>query len=213
MKPIFNLTGQKFGRWTVISEAPRHGQTRYWLCQCDCGTVREVRQQNLINGQSTSCGCYHREEAKSIGNRSRKHGDFGTHLYGIWAGMKRRCYNPHTKYYEDYGGRGIKVCDKWLDYVPFKEWATSHGYSEGMSIERLDVNGNYCPENCTWIPKNQQNRNKRNTIRIEYKGKTYTLKEISEITHIKEHTLFARYQRGWTSEEIFNPKLKQNQFS
>ena len=146
-----NLVGERFGRWTVLEPAQSKGYVKYWKCQCDCGTIRNVRQMSLRSGKSTSCGCYHREEAKSIGKRSLKHGDFGTHLYGIWNAMKNRCYNSHTKYFSDYGGRGIAVCDEWHNYVGFKEWAISAGYSDGLSLERIDVNGNYEPNNCKWI--------------------------------------------------------------
>lgn len=205
-----NLIGQKFGRWTVIDVAEKRNGRIYWKCKCDCGTVREVKQQSLTSGRSTSCGCYHREEAKSIGERSRKHGDFGTHLYGVWAGMKRRCFNPHTKFYSDYGGRGITVCDEWLEYIPFKEWALSSGYKQGLTLERKDVNGNYCPENCCWITMSEQCNNKRNTIHIEYNGKSYTIKEIAKITGLKRRTIAGRIERGWSPEEIFNPQLKVN---
>lgn len=206
------LTGKQFGRWTVLQFSHSQGYIKYWLCKCECGTVKPVRQMSLTSGRSTSCGCYHREEAKSIGDRSRKHGDFGTKLYGVWAGMKRRCNNKNTKFYEDYGGRGIKVCDEWQEYINFKQWAISTGYHDGLSIERKNVNGNYCPENCIWIPLSEQNLNKRNTIRINYAGKLYTIKEISEITGLKERTISGRYERGWTPEQIFTTPLKKNQY-
>lgn len=207
-----NLKGQKFGRWTVLEKSDKRSNGQYWLCKCDCGTIKEVSQTSLRNGRSTSCGCYHREEAKSIGERSKKHGDFGTHLYGVWAGMKRRCFNKNAKFYDDYGGRGITVCDEWLEYIPFKEWALSTGYHEGVSLERKNVNGDYCPDNCEWIPLSQQNDNKRNTIYIEYEGLCYTLKDIAEATGLKLRTIKGRYERGWTPEQIFNSLLMKNQY-
>lgn len=207
-----NLVGQKFGRWTVIEYSHSVNRKPYWLCECECGTIKSVRQESLRSGRSTSCGCYHNEKAKSIGIRSLKHGDFGTHLYGVWAGMKRRCQNAHTKYYSYYGGRGITVCKDWQDYINFKEWAFSTGYHEGLSLERQDVNGNYCPKNCIWIPLSEQNKNKRNTIYVKYNGRDYTIKEIAEITGLKERTIKGRYERGWSSEQIFSTTLKKNQY-
>lgn len=209
-----DLTGKRFGRWTVLEFAFHDkNYARYWLCKCDCGTIKEVKQQSLTSGRSTSCGCYHKEDAaRIIGERSRKHGDFGTKLYGVWAAMKRRCYNPNTKFYHDYGGRGITVCDEWQEYIPFKEWALANGYEEGLTIDRIDVNENYCPENCRWITQREQCYNTRKTRFVEYKGEKYTLKEISEITGLKIRTIRGRYERGWTPEQIFSTELKKNQY-
>lgn len=205
-----DLTGKKFGRWTVLQFSHSKNKIRYWLCECECGTVRPVRQLSLTSGRSKSCGCYHREEAKSIGQRSLKHGDVGTKLYGVWNGMKTRCQNPNSKYYSDYGGRGVKVCDEWQNYIGFKQWAISSGYREKLSIERIDVNGDYCPNNCIWIPLSEQNYNKRNTRHINYNGKSYTIKEVAEITGLKPRTIAGRYERGWTPEQIFSTPLKKN---
>lgn len=206
------LTGRKFGRLTVLGFSHSEKYIKYWTCRCECGTIKSIRQQSLLSGNTTSCGCYQKERSKSIGERSLKHGDFGTKLYGIWNGMKTRCYNKNHKYYADYGGRGIKVCDEWKDYIGFKQWAIPAGYHEGLSIERIDVDGDYCPENCKWIPLSEQNRNKRNTIHIKYEGKLYTMKEIAKITGLKERTIKGRYERGWSPEKIFNTPLKKNQY-
>lgn len=214
---IVDVSGQRFGRLIAIK---RNG-TRYgrgaWLCKCDCGNEKTIALQHLKNG-TKSCGCLNKEIASergrksNIGERSRKHGDFGTKLYGVWAGMKRRCYNPNTKYYADYGGRGISVCDEWLMYEPFKEWALSAGYEEGLSIERLNVDGDYTPENCKWIPLSEQNANKRISIRLEYRGRTYSIKELSKLTGLKERTIQARYYKGFPIDEIVSPILKKNQY-
>lgn len=205
-----DLIGQKFGRLTVIERQESRQGRSMWLCQCECGKQKIVSSSHLKSGAVKSCGCLNKEiaskrgELSKIGERTRKHGDFGTKLYGIWAGMKRRCNNPNTKYYADYGGRGIQVCEEWQNYEPFRAWALSHGYCKGMSIERIDVDGDYCPENCKWIPLSEQNRNKRLTIYIEYQGKRYTVKEVAKITGLKERTIRARCKRGWTSEQIFS---------
>ncbi|MGN0472204.1 MAG: AP2 domain-containing protein [Lachnospiraceae bacterium] len=214
---IVDITGKKFGRLTVIKKVGSKNHSSVWLCKCDCGCEKEITLNHLRQG-TKSCGCLsidissERGKKSKIGERSRKHGDFGTKLYGIWAGMKRRCQNPNTKYYADYGGRGIKVCEEWQEYIPFKEWAILNGYHEGLSIERKDVNGDYCSENCIWIPLSEQNRNKRVTIHLNYNGKDYTIKEIAEITGLKERTIKGRYERGWDVEKIFTKKMFNNQY-
>ena len=190
-----------------------------WLCQCDCGNKKTVLGHNLKSGGVRSCGCLSKEIApergrrSKIGERSKTHGDFGTRLYRIWAAMKRRCYNPHAAYYEDYGGRGITVCDEWLDYGPFKDWALLTGYCKGMSIERVDVDAGYSPDNCVWILLNEQNRNKRSTIRMEYQGRTYTVKELSVMTGLSERAIKGRYERGWSVEKMLSTPKQKNQYN
>lgn len=201
--------GKRFGKWTVIGET--EGLST-WYCECECGTRRHVPRYTLLSGASKSCGCSRYTGSNSIGERTRKHGDFGTRLYGIWAAMKRRCYNPNVKFYHDYGGRGITVCDEWLDYIPFKEWALANGYEEGLTIDRIDVNGNYCPENCRWVTQREQCNNTRKTRIVEYNGKKYTMREIADITGLKIRTIQGRYERGWTPEQIFSNELKKNQY-
>lgn len=156
-KPPKDLTGMRFGQWTVLEMRERHGGSRYWLCRCDCGTERKVTSNHLLNGSSRSCGCLYR------GLNNRIHGDSKTLLYKTWKRMHGRCNNVNNKSYKNYGGRGIKVCPEWDDYQTFKSWALTHGYQEGLSIERIDVNRGYAPDNCCWIPMNEQSKNRRNT--------------------------------------------------
>lgn len=205
-----DISGKRFGRILVLKYV---GNSR-WLCRCDCSNEKIIRRDALIQGRTKSCGCFQKEiAAKQVRQRSLKHGDFGTKLYGIWAGMKRRCYNSRTKYYKDYGGRGITVCDEWKnDYSKFKEWALANGYREGLSIERVDVNKGYSPDNCKFITINEQNSNKRISIRLQYQGKEYSIKELSKLTGIKERTIRNRYERGLPIEEILNPKIRKNQY-
>lgn len=157
-KPPKDLTGRQFGRWTVLEMRGRHGGSRYWLCQCSCGTEREVASNHLVDGSSTSCGCSRKDHAAK-----RTHGESRTRLYRTWKAMRRRCNDPNVRSYKDYGARGITVCDEWNDYLTFREWALQHGYNDTLSIERIDVNKGYCPENCCWIPMNEQSKNRRNT--------------------------------------------------
>ncbi|MBR4420014.1 MAG: hypothetical protein IKT32_03965, partial [Clostridia bacterium] len=137
MGRFIDLTGQKFGRLTAIERIESYKQRSRWLCLCECGNTNTVLASHLRSGAVRSCGCLSKDVAadrgikSKIGERTRKHGDFGTRLYGIWAAMKRRCYNSHTRYFADYGGRGIAVCEEWHDYINFKQWALSTGYTEG----------------------------------------------------------------------------------
>ena len=153
-KPKHDLVGKRFGRLTVLEYA---GNER-WKCVCDCGGTALVRTNNLTLGNARSCGCYQKDVASRV---SRKHGDSSTPLYKVWCSMRQRCCNPNSKAYRDYGGRGISVCDEWAGFEPFKEWAMSAGYRQGLTIDRIDNDGNYCPENCRWVGMSVQNANKR----------------------------------------------------
>ena len=143
-KKLPDLTGEHFGRWTVIEYAGRgnHGEVQY-KCRCDCGTERVLRRTSLTSGNSKSCGCLSRDVAKE---RGTTHGDSKSRLYRIWAGIIQRCCNDRERYeWEKYGGRGINVCTEWHKYEAFRDWALSNGYSDELTIDRIDVNGDYCP--------------------------------------------------------------------
>lgn len=158
------LTGMKFGRWTVIGRAENNkkGNTM-WHCRCECGKQAIIVGYSLTRGRSKSCGCYHSERV-SQANKDLKttHGEKKTRLYRIWKGMKQRCFNPNDKDYEKYGGRGITICDEWKeDFCKFKSWALASGYAQELSIDRIENNGNYEPSNCRWATQSQQNSNRR----------------------------------------------------
>ena len=215
---MLDLAGQKFGRLTAIEPVGVRHHQKLWKCMCDCGKEHYVEATKLKNGKIKSCGCLVSDTSKEVAKRiglsksGYKHGDYGTKLYGIWAGMKRRCYNEKQSGFKWYGAKGIKVCDEWLDYEGFKKWALENGYSEGFSIERIDNNKNYEPSNCKWIPKNQQGYNTNKVIQVEYEGKTYTVREIAEMTGLKKRTIRGRIERNCSPEEIFSPVLKKNQY-
>ena len=160
MGKFIDLTGQKFGRLTVIERADntKQGQAK-WLCQCDCGRKTVVMGKSLRNGNTKSCGCLQKE---TIGYKRTIHGQTNTRFYRIWCGMKSRCYNKKNPHFHLYGGRGIKVCNEWLkDFQTFYDWAIANGYADNLTLDRINVNGNYEPSNCRWITRKEQNNNKR----------------------------------------------------
>ena len=177
MSKFVDLTGQKFGRLTVIERAENKGKHLLWRCKCDCGEICLAAGTHLKSGSKQSCGCLLREHAKGLSKKVNvTHGLSESRIYRTYISMKQRCYNPNIKSYKDYGGRGITVCAEWLnDFSAFYEWAMANGYADDLTIDRKDVNGNYEPSNCRWATRKEQNNNKRNNKEITYKGETHTM--------------------------------------
>lgn len=200
------LPGQKFGRLTVIREAERQYGHRYILCRCDCGNEKTINLNSLIKGMSNSCGCYRKE---FIANRNYKHGhtyraDGVERLYRIWQGMKRRCYDADDPGYNNYGARGITICDEWIDdYSTFREWANNNGYSNELTIDRIDNDKGYSPDNCRWATVKEQSNNTRHNHRVTYCGETHTLSEWGDILGISDDLIGQRLRKGLPLEQVF----------
>lgn len=161
MRKYLDISGQKFGKLTAISRAENndHGRT-VWLCKCDCGNEKLILQGALRQGLTKSCGCL-------------RHGQRGTRLYNIWAHMKQRCNDPNSNRYRLYGAKGITVCAEWSsDFMAFHDWARENGYDDSLTIDRINVNGNYEPHNCRWIPASEQSKNRRPYHHMKKRGNT-----------------------------------------
>lgn len=206
MRDRMDISDKKFGRLIALYPIDKdiHG-TYKWLCICSCGNTHIARISDLNSGKILSCGCYKKEITSK---KFIKHGGKSKNterLYVIWGAMKQRCYYTKGENYNNYGGRGIKVCDEWLfDYVSFKEWALNNGYENNLSIDRIDVNGNYEPNNCRWATNKQQANNTRRNVMFEYREEIHTMSEWSEILGINYNTL--RYyiqQNGIDNIDIF----------
>lgn len=196
-----DLTGMTFGRLLVLEENGRNKQGyKLWKCKCECGEYKTVRTSDLTSGVTRSCGCLRKESyQKNLTENKTIHGDSKkgniTRLYRIWCEMKGRCDNTKSSSYKDYGGRGIRYCDDWKEYINFKKWALGNGYKDDLSLDRIDVNGNYEPNNCRWADWITQANNRRDNTLIEIDGITKTMSEWSHLYNIDTATLSYRYHK------------------
>lgn len=201
MGKFIDLTGQRFGKWTVVKRLENNKNNKaMWLCRCDCGTEKAVLGESLKSRKSQNCGCGRKESVAARNRKNRKYECRGR-LYHIWTGIKQRCFNPNEPAYPRYGGRGIVVCDEWKDnFGVFRTWAFASGYNDDLSLDRIDNNGNYEPSNCRWATGVEQNNNRRNNYLITYNGETHTMPEWARITGICYGTLKTRIRKGWSPE-------------
>lgn len=205
--------GMKFGKLTVMKEDGRDPNgCVIWLCECDCGNEFRTTSTYLKRGFSTSCGC----DTKNKMIKSHKtHGESNDKLYRTWQNMKNRCYYPQSREYHNYGGRGIIVCQEWKqDYTSFRDWAFSNGYDPNLkfgecTLDRINVNGNYEPNNCRWITNKEQQNNRRDNQYIEYHDEIKTLTEWSNILGINASTLRSRINIShWSIKKAFETPVK-----
>lgn len=193
-----DLTGRIFGNLTVLYRSSDRGNGKKpvvkWECQCSCSSIVAVKSDSLLSGHTKSCGCQKIKHGYS--NKER--------LYQTWKNMRRRCHDPKNKRWEQYGGRGIAICHDWDDYNQFRKWAMANGYTDELTIDRINVDGNYCPENCRWADaKTQANNISRNRI-IEYRNKEMTMSELADYLGLSYSALQHRIERGWDMESIAN---------
>jgi hypothetical protein len=205
-RPQHKIAGKKFNRLQVlhITKPNRHGQ-RMWLCECDCGNFKAVRATNIVSGSTKSCGCVRKENGL-------KHGGHGTGVYQSWYSMMDRCYKSKYKCHALYAAKGITVCDRWHDFVNFREDMGER--PEGLTLDRRDNSKGYFPENCRWITNKEQQRNKDNNRYLTYEGKTLTIGEWGEIVGISGSIIHSRIRIGWTTEEALTiPVSSSNRIS
>lgn len=224
MSKLVDIAGSRYGRLTVIKRvenyvSPKGCKKARWLCLCDCGKQHIATQNQLNRGIVKSCGCLKEEIARKqqqtliksgTAHPRFKHGGTVEHkqerLYRVWANIRKRCTNPNDKNYKHYGGRGISCCPEWDEYASFRDWAMASGYDPDApkgqcTIDRIDVNGNYCPENCRWASQKDQMNNVRTNRKVLYEGRYYTAKQLAQKLGLPYQTVISRINRGLYEEE------------
>lgn len=208
---FIDMTGQKFGRMTALEFfAGGGGKKPKWLCRCECGIEKKVTGYQLRSGKTKSCGCLRNDKSSERFTRlNTKHGHTGTPSYHVWGEMMRRCERTTHVRYVDYGGRGIKVCERWRTYESYlADMYPKPG--PGYSMDRIDNDGDYSPDNCRWATHGEQARNKRTSVLIEHEGQSKTAPEWSEIVGTLTATILWRHHQGWTSHEVMHGRAPAN---
>ena len=210
-----DISGQRFGKLIAIKRSYKTKCGKWkWLCKCDCGNYKNIDIHNLLRKgrtPTTSCGECNRS---MVGKKCYKHGMSNTRLYKCYKLMKNRCYNENNIRFYLYGGRGITVCDEWLGEngsKNFIEWSLNNGYNERLTLDRIDNNKGYSPENCRWATRKQQSNNLRTNRKFIINGKEYTISEISEKYNIPYTTLYGRIRNNWSIEKCINTPVKSGE--
>lgn len=210
-----NLEGQKFGKlkvikWLPVSERAENNKYSPYLCLCECGNYVQAKTYELKSGNKKSCGCIHEQYSHEHKETARTHGQSKTRLYKVWSVIKDRCLNSNNKAYQRYGGRGISICQEWLDFEHFRDWAYSNGYDENAprgkcTLDRIDNDGNYEPSNCMWATMKEQRLNQSCTKLHEYKGKRMVASDWAKELNIPyEKIRIALNKENKTIEEFLN---------
>lgn len=215
----YDLSFQRFGRLTALYRiddyiSPNGNKKSRWLCVCDCGNCTAVTTNQLIKGGTKSCGCLKKELSKVNGKKNFKHGEGKTRLYNIWRGIKSRCCNPSDHDWKNYGGRGITMCEEWKNsYIAFRDWALAHGYRDNLTIDRIDVNGGYYPDNCRWATVKEQCNNTRVNRFLTWDGVTKTKTQWAEEYDISPQVLAYRMdQVGMDIGEALTTPVENNHY-
>lgn len=199
--PIEKFIGKKYNFLKIISFSHEMKGKKYFKCKCDCGNKVIRRIDHLVRNESKSCGC--------IVGKQGTHLKTNTRLYETYCGMKKRCYNKKSKSYKHYGAKGIKVCNEWLeDFSNFYDWAYKNGYNDELTIDRINVNKGYSPENCKWSTRQEQSYNKTTTHYFEYKNERKSIAEWSKITGIKSATLLYRINHNWDKNRVIEEPVR-----
>ncbi len=210
MSKKIEMIGKRFGNLVVIAEGEKstnHREFR-WICRCDCGNITQsISGFDLRSGHTKSCGCLHLEKMKDV---KTTHGKSSSRLYHIWQNMRARCNRPSSQFYSCYGGRGITVCEEWRNsFETFYEWAMANGYSDDLTIDRINNDGNYEPSNCRWATQERQNRNTRKNVFLSVNGITKTISEWAKETGVSYSTISWRYKQGVTGIDLIKPTKKR----
>lgn len=202
--------GDVFGKLTVVAldKPSKRSIERMWLCRCECGNMKSANDARLKIGHVKSCGCF---MSQRIRETQTTHGQTKTPLYAVWRGIKARCNNPRHKAYARYGGRGITVCEEWNNsFETFKDWAYANGYSQELSIDRIDNDKGYSPDNCRWADVYTQANNMSHNITFCYNGETHTVAEWARILNVGYGALKKRVKEGWNVDDVVNKPYKKH---
>lgn len=205
MRPKPIPAGMKVNMLTALGEAPRRRGLRAIRVRCECGTEKEMTVQDFR--RTISCGCEHRARAAERTRARATHRATATAEHGVWRTMRSRCNSPTNRSYAGYGGRGIRICERWNDFTAFLADMGPRPSPE-HSIDRIDNDGNYEPANCRWATRKDQMRNRRMTIRVEFEGQTVALRDVADVLGIDRNTLLRRYQQGDRPPDLFRPVVQ-----
>lgn len=202
-----------FNYWTVIKELDSIKSQRQFLCRCKCGNEKRVALRLMRNNSSKSCGCFQNRRVPNLKRRTEHHELVRTRIYNIYNSMKGRCYNKNNDKSKWYLEKGIIICDEWLNsFMNFYNWGMSNGYKDDLTIDRIDVNGNYEPSNCRWATIKEQCNNRTSNIPILIDNVSYSIEELSKLHNIKYATIYRRIKLGWDIKDVINirPRIGNN---